>query len=158
MTTTEQSKRTEQPRIADLRLAMTMIERAHRVKETLDEACAAYTFVTLHHLAVMAEVRRAKGRATVSELATVFNRAVHTMTSAIDRLDKHHLTTRYTVNGEDRRIIRIRLTGRGDEVLDKVRSASADILDQAFAGDVLTLPVSQAAVEAYVRAFTEVTQ
>lgn len=85
---------------------------------------AAVRALTLNQAVVLSEVGLSNGRATVPTLAATLARAVHTLTSAINGLERKGLVARRTVAGEDHQIIRIESTSAGNDGLKAVRTAS----------------------------------
>ena len=107
---------------------VTRIEIARRERQDLNERVVGATGLTLNQCLVLSEVEHENGRATVSTLALTLGRAVHTLTSAINGLERKSLVTRTTLPGEDRRIIRIVITAKGSVALAKFRTSAADLV------------------------------
>jgi DNA-binding MarR family transcriptional regulator len=107
---------------------VTRIEIARRERQELNERVVAATALTLNQCLVLSEVEHENGRATVSTLAVTLGRAVHTLTSAINGLERKALVSRTALPGEDRRIVRIVITAKGSAALARFRSAAADLV------------------------------
>ena len=109
--------------------SMTVLEMAHRVHQELNDRASSAAGLTLNQALVLSEVESTNGRATVSELAATLGRAVHTLTSAVNGLERKGLVVRQSVRGEDRRIIRIAATQKGNDALKAFRSAVTSVVD-----------------------------
>ena len=107
---------------------VTRIEIARRERQQLNERVVAATGLTMNQCLVLSEIEHANGRATVSTLAATLSRAVHTLTSAINGLERKGLAVRTSLPGEDRRIVRIVITARGSAALARFRAAAADLV------------------------------
>lgn len=112
-----------------LRRSMTVLEMAHRVRQDLNEQATAAASLTLNQALVLSEISVAKGRSTVSELASTLGRAVHTLTSAVNGLERKKMVVRQSIKGEDRRIIRIAATEKGQESLVAFRGSIQNVID-----------------------------
>jgi len=108
---------------------MTVLEMAHRVRQDLNEQATAAASLTLNQALVLSEISVAKGRSTVSELASTLGRAVHTLTSAVNGLERKKMVVRQSIKGEDRRIIRIAATEKGQESLVAFRGSIQNVID-----------------------------
>ena len=108
---------------------MTGLEMAHRVHQHLNEQATAAAGLTLNQALVLSEISVAKGRSTVSELASTLGRAVHTLTSAVNGLERKKMVVRQSIKGEDRRIIRIAATEKGQESLVAFRGSIQNVID-----------------------------
>ena len=100
------------------------MEQAKQAQAALDAEAEQSADVTFNQGQVLALVGQAEEGAMVSRLAPVLNRAVHTLTSAVSGLEKKGMVERFSKKGEDRRIVRIRLTAPGQEALIKLRTTS----------------------------------
>lgn len=120
-------------RYEDLVGFVTRIEIARRERQELNERVVAATGLTLNQCLVLSEVEHENGRATVSSLATTLGRAVHTLTSAINGLERKGLVSRTSMPGEDRRIIRIVITSKGSAALERFRVSAAQLVDSVDA-------------------------
>jgi DNA-binding MarR family transcriptional regulator len=109
--------------------SMTVLEMAHRIHQELNDRANTAAGLTLNQALVLGEVERAAGRATVSELSQILGRAVHTLTSAVNGLERKSLVVRQSIRGEDRRIIRIAATPKGVESLKAFRESVASVID-----------------------------
>lgn len=136
--------------------SMTVLEMAHRVHQELNDRANAAAGLTLNQALVLSEVERAAGRAMVSELAGILGRAVHTLTSAVNGLERKGLVVRQTIRGEDRRIVRIAVTPKGTEALVKFRASVTSVVDAVSAGpfDATPPPEVRATVTAMLRLLT----
>ena len=114
--------------------SMTVLEMAHRVHQQLNERANAAAGLTLNQALVLSEVEGGNGRATVSELAGTLGRAVHTLTSAVNGLERKGLVVRQTIRGEDRRIIRIAATNAGVDALKAFRGSVTSVVDAVRIG------------------------
>ncbi|MEX2598696.1 MAG: MarR family transcriptional regulator [Dehalococcoidia bacterium] len=114
---------------ADLIRFVTRIEIARRERQELNERVVAATTLTLNQCLVLSEVEHENGRATVSTLALTLGRAVHTLTSAINGLERKGLVMRTSMPGEDRRIVRIVITSKGSGALERFRKSAAELVD-----------------------------
>ena len=112
-----------------LRRSMTVLEMAHRVHQDLNEQAIAAAGLTLNQALVLSEISVSKGRSTVSELASTLGRAVHTLTSAVNGLERKKMVVRQSIKGEDRRIIRIAATEKGQESLVAFRGSIQNVID-----------------------------
>ena len=112
-----------------LRRSMTVLEMAHRVHQDLNEQAIAAAGLTLNQALVLSEISVSKGRSTVSELASTLGRAVHTLTSAVNGLERKKMVVRHSIKGEDRRIIRIAATEEGQESLVAFRGSIQNVID-----------------------------
>ena len=112
-----------------LRRSMTVLEMAHRVHQNLNKQATAAAGLTLNQALVLSEISVAKGRSTVSELASTLGRAVHTLTSAVNGLERKKMVVRQSIKGEDRRIIRIAATEKGQESLVAFRGSIQNVID-----------------------------
>ena len=108
---------------------MTVLEMAHRVHQDLNEQAIAAAGLTLNQALVLSEISVSKGRSTVSELASTLGRAVHTLTSAVNGLERKKMVVRQSIKGEDRRIIRIAATEKGQESLVAFRGSIQNVID-----------------------------
>ena len=144
-----------EPGVDQLAKVIGVLETAHRVQGKLNGRVAAVGALTLNQAVVLSEVGLSNGRATVSTLAATLGRAVHTLTSAINGLERKGLVARHTVAGEDRRIIRIEPTSAGDDALKAVRAASADIIGAVADDPFSAAPAAETkgAVDAALRLF-----
>lgn len=111
-----------------LERAMTVLETAHRVHDSLNDVSLSAAGLTLNQALVLSEIEGAKGRATVSELAATLGRAVHTLTSAVNGLERKKMVVRHSIKGEDRRIIRIGITDAGQDALLAFRLAVETVI------------------------------
>lgn len=111
-----------------LERSMTVLEIAHRVHEALNEKSLSAAGITLNQALVLSEIETTQGRATVSELSQTLGRAVHTLTSAVNGLERKSLVMRHSIKGEDRRIVRIATTQAGEQALKDFRVAIQDVL------------------------------
>lgn len=109
--------------------SMTVLEMAHRVHQDLNDRATSAAGLTLNQALVLSEIVEAKGRATVSELAATLGRAVHTLTSAVNGLERKGMVIRQSIKGEDRRIIRIAATEKGQEALAAFRESIQSVVD-----------------------------
>ncbi|MEE8518107.1 MAG: MarR family transcriptional regulator [Dehalococcoidia bacterium] len=100
---------------------------AHRVLQDLNDRVGTTVGLTLNQVLVLSEIERGQGRATVSGLATTLGRAVHTLTSAVNGLERKGLVSRRTLRGEDRRIIRISATSAGNDRLATFRQGASSV-------------------------------
>lgn len=112
----------------DLVRFVTRIEIARRERQELNERVVAATTLTLNQCLVLSEVEHENGRATVSTLAATLGRAVHTLTSAINGLERKALVSRTSLPGEDRRIVRIVITAKGASALARFRASAAELV------------------------------
>ena len=112
-----------------LQRSMTVLEMAHRVHQDLNEQASAAAGLTLNQALVLSEISVAKGRSTVSELASTLGRAVHTLTSAVNGLERKKMVVRQSIKGEDRRIIRIAATEKGEESLVSFRASIQNVIN-----------------------------
>jgi DNA-binding MarR family transcriptional regulator len=103
---------------------------------------AASVFV-LHHVAANAPVR-------LSELARCMALDPSTVSRHVGQLERHGYLTR-SGDPDDRRAARLRLTGKGQAVMDEAMRARIAVLDQAVAGwseadlDTLTMLMTRLA-------------
>ena len=109
------SSRKDDPRLR-------LLEEAKQVHAALDAEANGAAQVTFNQAQMLALIDARGDEATVSELAPKLDRAVLTMTSAVTGLQKLGLVERFAKKGEDRRIVRIRLTRQGKEALGKLVS------------------------------------
>ena len=116
------------PQNEELVRFVTRIEIARRERQELNERVVRATDLTLNQCLVLSEVEHANGRATVSSLAATLGRAVHTLTSAINGLERKGLVVRTSLPGEDRRIVRIVITAKGSAALRRFRESAADLV------------------------------
>lgn len=107
---------------------VTRIEIARRERQELNERVVAATTLSLNQCLVLSEVEHENGRATVSTLAATLGRAVHTLTSAINGLERKGLAMRTSLPGEDRRIVRIVITAKGSSALQRFRASAAELV------------------------------
>ena len=117
----------------DLVRFVTRIEIARRERQELNERVVSATTLTLNQCLVLSEVEHENGRATVSTLAVTLGRAVHTLTSAINGLERKGLVIRTSLPGEDRRIVRIVITGKGSSALQRFRASAAELVNSVDA-------------------------
>ena len=120
--------------------SMTVLEVAHRVHQELNDRANAAAGLTLNQALVLSEVERSNGRATVSELSGTLGRAVHTLTSAVNGLERKRLVVRQSIRGEDRRIIRIAVTSAGSEALKAFRGSVSSVVDAVRSGPFDSAP------------------
>lgn len=121
-------------------------------REQLDESVIAAVGITFGQIVVVNEIELAADQATVTALGAALGRAAHTLTSAINSLEKHGLVTRYK-DRVDRRVIRIRLTPGGNKVLAKWREHRDEILESTITPNAGLAESEQRHVGAEVRAF-----
>jgi DNA-binding MarR family transcriptional regulator len=98
-----------------------LLEQAKRVRLELDAEAEQAAEVTFHQAQVLALVEAQDSQATVSKMAPVLDRAVHTLPAAVDGMERKGLVQRFANKGEDRRIVRAGLTGAGNDALAKLR-------------------------------------
>lgn len=99
-------------------------EIGQAIHESLNAASSrAVHGMTFEQALMLAAIEQLDGTATVSLLATEdwFNRAVHTMTSAVNAVDRKGWVRRYHIKGTDRRVVNIMLTNRGRIALNTWR-------------------------------------
>ena len=101
-----------------------ILANAKKVREELDAEANAAAGVKFNQAVVLSHIGLQGSDAMVSRLAVALDRAVHTLTSAVNGLERKGLVERLQRKGEDRRIIRIRLTTKGAAALDKLRESS----------------------------------
>ncbi len=101
-----------------------VLAKAKKVREELDGEASAAAGVKFNQAVVLSQIALLGSDATVSQLAAALDRAVHTLTSAVNGLEKQRLVQRLKRKGEDRRIIRIQLTSQGDATLKRLRQTS----------------------------------
>ena len=106
---------------------VTTLEMAHRVLQDLNDRVGATANLTLNQVLVLSEIEEGHGRATVSGLASTLGRAVHTLTSAVNGLERKGLVSRKSLRGEDRRIVRISATSAGSERLRTFRQGAGTV-------------------------------
>ena len=111
------SKQKDDPRLR-------LLEEAKQVRTALDAEAKEAASVTFNQAQMLALIDARRDEATVSELAPTLDRAVHTMTSAVTGLQNLGLVERFAKKGEDRRIVRIRLTSQGSNALGKLRATT----------------------------------
>jgi DNA-binding MarR family transcriptional regulator len=142
---------------AELNRSMTVLEMAHRVHQELNDKATSAAGLTLNQALVLSEIVAANGRSTVSELAGTLGRAVHTLTSAVNGLERKKMVVRQSIKGEDRRIIRIAATQNGTEALVAFRAAVESVIDVVRSGPFDAAPTKevQHATTAMVRLLTD---
>jgi DNA-binding MarR family transcriptional regulator len=140
-----------------LHRSMTVLEMGHRVRQELNAKATSAAGLTLNQALVLSEVIVANGRSTVSELATTLGRAVHTLTSAVNGLERKKMVVRQRIKGEDRRIIRIASTQKGTEALAAFRESIESVIDVVRSGPFDAAPTKdvQHATTAMIRLLTD---
>jgi len=73
-----------------------------------------------------------QGESTISDLAAVLGVSLSAVTSLVDRLVNDELVERRH-SEEDRRLVLVRLTPRGEQVLAAKQAASTQLIAAAFA-------------------------
>ena len=101
-----------------------LLEEAKQVHAALDAEAQAAAEVSFNQAQLLVLIEGYGDEAMVSVLAPQLDRAVHTMTSAVTGLQKLGLVERFSKKGEDRRIVRIRLTAQGKDALGKLRKTT----------------------------------
>jgi DNA-binding MarR family transcriptional regulator len=149
MTTTTQTDQ--------LKRSVTVLEMAHRVHQELNDRATSAAGLTLNQALVLSEIETAKGRATVSELAGTLGRAVHTLTSAVNGLERKKMVVRQSIKGEDRRIIRIAITDEGREALKAFRQSIEAVVEVVRRGPFDANPPAEVehSTKAMIRLLTE---
>jgi DNA-binding MarR family transcriptional regulator len=142
---------------AQLTRSMTVLEMAHRVHQELNDKATSAAGLTLNQALVLSEIVNANGRSTVSELAGTLGRAVHTLTSAVNGLERKKMVVRQSIKGEDRRIIRIASTQKGTEALTSFRTSVESVIDVVRKGPFDAEPTKdvQHATTAMIRLLTD---
>jgi DNA-binding MarR family transcriptional regulator len=142
---------------AQLTRSMTVLEMAHRVHQELNDKATSAAGLTLNQALVLSEIVTANGRSTVSELAGTLGRAVHTLTSAVNGLERKKMVVRQSIKGEDRRIIRIASTQKGQEALTAFRTSIESVIDVVRSGPFDGEPTKdvQHATTAMIRLLTD---
>ena len=136
--------------------AMAVLETAHRLLQDLNDRVGAAVGLTLNQVLVLSEVADADGKATVSALAATLGRAVHTLTSAVNGLERKGLVSRRTIRGEDRRIVRIAATASGTDAIATFKRSLDPVLAVLSGQQTQAGPPagSERSVEAMVRLFS----
>ena len=101
-----------------------LLEEAKQVHAALDAEAKATAEVSFNQAQLLVLIEAYGGEATVSALSPQLDRAIHTLTVAVTGLQKLGLVERFSRKGEDRRIVRIRLTGQGKDALGKLRKTT----------------------------------
>lgn len=114
--------------------SMTVLEMAHRVHQELNDRANSAAGLTLNQALVLSEIEASNGRATVSELSQTLGRAVHTLTSAVNGLERKSFVMRHSIKGEDRRIVRIAATQAGSGALTAFRGSIQSVIDAVRSG------------------------
>ncbi len=104
-----------------------ILARAKVVQDELDAEAGRVAGVTFNQAVVLARVQASGDLATVSLLAAGMNRAVHTLTSTINGLERKGMVHRRQVSGDDRRIVRIALQQDGREALARLSGTNLPI-------------------------------
>ena len=103
---------------------LVILEKAKTFRAELDAEATAAAGVKFNQAVVLSKIALAGDNARVSRLAPALDRAVHTLTMAVNGLERKGLVERLQRKGEDRRVIRIRLTAEGDAALKKLRETT----------------------------------
>ena len=103
---------------------LVILEEAKKVRAALDAEATAAAGVKFNQAVVLSKIASAGDDAMVSRLGPALDRAVHTLTSAVNGLVRKGLVERLQRKGEDRRIFRIRLTADGEAALTKLRETT----------------------------------
>lgn len=89
--------------------------------------------LTLEQATLLASLSAAGGERTVGALAASLGRATHTITAAVDALERKHLVVRRRDGEGDRRLVRVNLTPIGRARLDwynqAVKSLAAELVE-----------------------------
>ncbi len=101
-----------------------LLEQAKQTQDALDAEARTAAAVTFNQAMILALVEAADGEATVSLLGRCVNRAIHTMTSVINELERDKLVSRFRKRGEDRRIYRIKIEPAGSDKLERLRNTA----------------------------------
>ena len=102
-----------------------IMEQAKLVQATLDAEAEQTANVTFNQSQVLVLISQAGVEgAMVTKLSPLLGRAVHTLTAAVSGLQRKGLVQRLSLKGEDRRIVRIRLTAEGLDAVAKLRTSS----------------------------------
>lgn len=147
-------EKTEDRGLDDLIDAVTVMEKGVRLKQALDNRVESIAGISFLQATVLAAIKREDGKATVSGLAAQFDRAVHTMTSAVNGLERGGFAERVSIRGEDRRIVRIRLTSRGEDALVELIKRRREVFEEVShlgAGKYVSVPEYR--ILSYLRPF-----
>ena len=118
----------------DLTRTLIMIERALKLRLQLNDLGQAAPGVTLNQAVLLSQIAAAGNLATVSGLSGARKRPVHTLTTAVDGVEKKGLVQRSKIKGEDGRVIRIGLTSEGAAALASFRASLNDMVDYLGTG------------------------
>ncbi|HEY6315291.1 MAG TPA: MarR family winged helix-turn-helix transcriptional regulator [Streptosporangiaceae bacterium] len=97
-----------------------------------DQARAAGLTHVQHQLLVAIKGHRGGGPPTVGDLAGYLLLRPHSTVELVDRAEAAGLVER-TPDAEDRRVVRVRLTGTGEEILQRLTRAHLDRLHELAA-------------------------
>jgi DNA-binding MarR family transcriptional regulator len=97
-----------------------------------DQARAAGLTHVQHQLLVAIKGHRGGGPPTVGDLAGYLLLRPHSTVELVDRAEAAGLVER-TPDAEDRRVVRVRLTGTGEEILQQLTRAHLDRLHELAA-------------------------
>lgn len=140
--------------LADLHLALSLIERALVQRHAFDDVLVDETGLTLTQLVTLSEVERLEDHATSRQLAATLGRTNHTIVNLVTAVERKGLVQRLAREHSDRRIVPIAITPKGEETLSWFRERREAILAKVFPHEHREPAVPQAAVEAYMRLFT----
>ena len=102
-----------------------LMEQAKVVQAALDAEAEQAANMTFNQSQVLVLIGQAGEQGTmVTKLAPLLGRAAHTLTVAVDGLQRKGLVQRLSRKGDDRRIIWIRLTAEGVDAVAKLRASS----------------------------------
>ncbi len=101
------------------------MERAKQAQAALDTEAEQAAGVTFNQGQVLVLISQAGADgAMVSKLAPLLDRAIHTLTAAVSGLERKGLVQRMSQKGEDRRIVRIKLTTAGTDAVANLGATS----------------------------------
>jgi len=102
-----------------------IMEQAKQAQAALDTEAEQAAGVTFNQSQVLVLISQAGDEgAMVSKLAPLLDRAIHTLTAAVTGLERKGLVQRMSKKGEDRRIVRIKLTAEGTDAVAKLGATS----------------------------------
>ena len=101
-----------------------IMERSKQVQDALDAEAKAVAEITFTQALVLTFIDCEKGNATVSTLSRPLKRAVHTLTSVVNTLERMGLVKRTNRLKEDRRVFRLQVSATGSEAVQKLRQTT----------------------------------
>ncbi len=110
-----------------LEACLDLVGAGHRLRLRLNSHARKHTGLTLEQSTVLHRIYTAGGDVSVSELAASIGRSDNGTSTLLLPLLRDGVITRHRSTGEDRRIVSIRLTANGTELVKRFREGLDDL-------------------------------